>query len=143
MPEMSTEERQTTNETRICASLLVLALAAATVALQPAARAQSAAERWVGTWGTALVGRPQTPPPPFMRNACPAPPAPATPPPAPPAGVTFAPQPFVHFTNQTLRQIVRTSVGGSRLRVVLSNAYGTSPLTVGAAHVALRDKEDA
>jgi lysophospholipase L1-like esterase len=49
----------------------------------------------------------------------------------------------VHFTNQTLRQIVRTSVGGSRLRVVLSNAFGTAPLTIGAAHVALRDKEDA
>jgi lysophospholipase L1-like esterase len=78
-----------------------------------------------------------------MRNACPAPPAPATPPPAPPAGSTFAPQPFVHFTNQTLRQVVRTSIGGSRLRVVLSNAFGTAPLTIGAAHIALRDKEDA
>ena len=49
----------------------------------------------------------------------------------------------MHFTNQTLRQIVRTSVGGSRLRVVLSNAFGTAPITIGAAHVALRDKEDA
>ena len=48
---------------------------------------------------------------------------------------------FVHFSNQTLRQIVHTSIGGSRMRVVLSNKYGTTPLAIGAAHVALRDKE--
>jgi len=144
------EKRSANNAKRVYATALVLGLVVATGVFQPASLAQTPAERWVGTWATALVGRPQTPPPPgppapppFMRNACPAPPAPATPPPAPPAGVTFAPQPFVHFTNQTLRQIVRTSVGGSRLRVVLSNTFGTSSLTVGAAHVALRDKEDA
>jgi lysophospholipase L1-like esterase len=34
--------------------------------------------------------------------------------------------------------IVRTSIGGSRVRVELSNAYGTAPLVIGAAHVALR-----
>ena len=56
---------------------------------------------------------------------------------------TFAPPPFVHFTNQTLRQIVRTSVGGSRLRVVLSNTFGTAPLTIGAAHIALREQDEA
>ena len=78
-----------------------------------------------------------------MRNACPAPQAPANPPVTPPAGTTFAPSPFTHFTNQTLRQIVRASVGGSRVRVVLSNAFGTAPLTIGAAHIALRDKDDA
>ena len=49
----------------------------------------------------------------------------------------------MHFTNQTLRQVVRASVGGSRVRVVLSNAFGTAPLTIGAAHIALRDKDDA
>jgi len=78
-----------------------------------------------------------------MRSACPAPPPPATPPVAPPAGVTFAPAPFTHFTNQTLRQVIHASVGGSRLRVVLSNTFGTAPITIGAAHIALRDKEDA
>ena len=46
-----------------------------------------------------------------MANECPATPAP--PPVAPPPGQTYAPQPFVHFTNQTLRQIVRTSLGGA------------------------------
>ena len=51
------------------------------------------------------------------------------------------PPPALNFNNQTLRQIVRVSIGGERLRVVLSNAFGTAPLPVGAAHVALRDKE--
>lgn len=37
----------------------------------------------------------------------------------------------------TLRQVVRVTVGGPRLRVLLSNAFGTGPLRIGAAHVAL------
>jgi lysophospholipase L1-like esterase len=36
----------------------------------------------------------------------------------------------------TLRQIVRISVGGDRLRLRLSNAFGTQPLHVSAVHVA-------
>ena len=52
-------------------------------------------------------------------------------------------QSALHFNNQTLRQIVRTSIGGNRARVVLSNTFGTSPLTIGAAHVAMREKESA
>lgn len=47
------------------------------------------------------------------------------------------------FNNQTLRQIVRVSLGGSELRVRLSNTFGTKPVTVGAAHVALREKAAA
>jgi lysophospholipase L1-like esterase len=49
----------------------------------------------------------------------------------------------VHYTDQTLRQIVRTSIAGSKARVVLSNAYGNAPVTIGAASIALRDKEGA
>ena len=116
------------------------------VCVGPSALAQSGTtDRWVGTWTTAEVGRPQNPfppapaLPPFMANTRCA--APAAPPVAPPPGQTFAPMPFPHFTNQTLRQIVHTSIGGSKARVVLSNAYGTAPVTVGAAHIALRDKE--
>ena len=45
------------------------------------------------------------------------------------------------LNNQTIRQIVHVSTGGSRVRVVLSNAFGTSPVEVGAAHVALRATE--
>jgi lysophospholipase L1-like esterase len=38
---------------------------------------------------------------------------------------------------------VRTSIGGTRVRVVLSNAFGTAPVAIGAGHIALRDKESA
>ena len=41
------------------------------------------------------------------------------------------------LSNQTVRQIARISLGGKRARVVLSNEYGATPLTVGAAHIAL------
>ncbi len=114
----------------------------------PALAAQSAGEHWVGTWATSGVARPQTPPlpapalPPFMANSCVAV-APAVVPVPPPPGQMFAPQPFVHFVNQTLRQVVHTSIGGSRARVVLSNIHGSTPLTIGAAHIALRDTGSA
>jgi lysophospholipase L1-like esterase len=39
--------------------------------------------------------------------------------------------------NQTVRQIAHVSIGGSRVRIVLSNEYGTRPLTIGAAHIGL------
>ena len=45
------------------------------------------------------------------------------------------------ISNQTIRQIVRVSAGGDRIRVVLSNAFGTAPVEIGAAHVALREKD--
>ena len=129
-------------------ALLASALALVIGSMEPPSRAQTPAGRWVGTWATSLVGRPQAPPapappgpPPFMPSACPV--VAATPPVAPPPGLTFAPQPFTHFTNQTLRQIVHVSLGGSRARVVLSNAFGTAPITIGAAHIAVRDKDAA
>ena len=80
-----------------------------------------AGRHWVGTWAAALVPRAASPQ---------APAAPAgQPPPAPP----------LNFNNQTLRQIVRVSVGGPQIRAVFSNAFGTAPLMVGAASIALRD----
>src|SRR5215469_18856872 len=39
--------------------------------------------------------------------------------------------------NMTYRNIVHTSIGGSAVRVQLTNEFGTEPLTVGAAHVAI------
>src|ERR1700730_2906336 len=39
--------------------------------------------------------------------------------------------------NQTVRQIASLSIGGNRVRVVLSNEYGSKPLLIGAAHVAV------
>jgi len=62
---------------------------------------------WVGSWATSQQI-------PEERNAL------------PPADLTDA----------TLRQIVRLSIGGRRVRVLLSNAFGAEPLRVEAAHVA-------
>ena len=39
--------------------------------------------------------------------------------------------------NTTYRNIVQISLGGSAVRVQLTNEFGTQPLTVGAAHVAI------
>ncbi|NVM90854.1 SGNH/GDSL hydrolase family protein [Variovorax sp. SG517] len=47
-----------------------------------------------------------------------------------PSGLPF------QFNSQTVRQVARLSIGGSRLRVVISNEGGTAPLYVGAARVA-------
>src|SRR5581483_5207516 len=63
---------------------------------------------WVGTWGAS----PQQPVPFF----------------------TTLP---VDFNNQTVRQIVRVSIGGSKVRIRLSNAFGTQAVTIGNAHVAV------
>lgn len=41
------------------------------------------------------------------------------------------------FSRQTLRQIVHTSVGGTQTRVWFSNRFGTEPLRIGAAHIAI------
>ncbi|ATY34438.1 GDSL family lipase [Sphingomonas psychrotolerans] len=52
-----------------------------------------------------------------------------------PTGENIAP--VEDLTDATIRQIVRVSIGGKRLRVRLSNAFGTAPLVVGSAGVAL------
>jgi lysophospholipase L1-like esterase len=43
----------------------------------------------------------------------------------------------VSLWNQTIRQVARISIGGSRVRIVISNEYGKMPLKIGDAHVAL------
>ena len=43
----------------------------------------------------------------------------------------------------TIRQVARISVGGSKVRVVLSNEFGGEPLTIGAGSVALAGKNGA
>jgi lysophospholipase L1-like esterase len=42
------------------------------------------------------------------------------------------------FENQTVRQIVYISAGGTRVRVKLSNEYGVGALIIGSAHIALQ-----
>ena len=41
------------------------------------------------------------------------------------------------FHDVTLRQVVRLSGGGRQVRVRFTNEFGTAPLTIGAAHVAI------
>ena len=41
------------------------------------------------------------------------------------------------FSDRTVRQTVHLSVGGTRLRIQLSNEFGTRPLLIGAASVAV------
>jgi lysophospholipase L1-like esterase len=78
-----------------------------------AAHAQEA--KWVGSWG-----------------ASPLPPSPGAGPfPATPS-----------FSDQTVRQIVRLSAGGERVRLRLTNEYGGKAITIGAARVALADGAD-
>ena len=43
------------------------------------------------------------------------------------------------YVDRTIRQIVRTTIGGDSVRIRLTNEYGERALIIGAAHVALRD----
>ncbi|MFJ2743188.1 SGNH/GDSL hydrolase family protein [Streptomyces sp. NPDC087440] len=57
------------------------------------------------------------------------------------ASVSFRPNwSEAGFDNHTVRQVVRVTAGGTRARIRLSNAYGTSPLQVERATVARTDK---
>jgi lysophospholipase L1-like esterase len=89
-------------------------------------------EHWVATWATAQALAPVAPlgaPPPRPQAA-----------PARPSPIGQIPE---TFKNQTVRMIVRTSIGGRRVRVQLSNALGNLALSIGAAHIALRQKDAA
>ena len=108
------------------------------VALGSSAYAQ---DHWVATWAAAPQ-QPAVARPPAARTPVPGCETPA-PPPAAPGGQArggIPPAP-TNFNDQTVRMIVHTSIGGRRARVTLTNAYGTTPLKIGAAHVALRGKE--
>jgi lysophospholipase L1-like esterase len=74
--------------------------------------AAMAQRQWVVTWGTSAA--PQLADEAQMRSA----------------GLVF--------DNQTLREIVHTSIGSDTVRVRLSNAYGKTTVEIGAAHVARR-----
>ncbi len=113
---------------RLSALLLALGLTFAGGAVRASAQPR---ERWVGTWGTAANWRPPTAD--STQSVAP-----------PPAAAAGAPTPvLLHASNQTLRQILRTSIKGDRVRVVFSNTFGTLPITIGAAHVARREAESA
>ncbi|HXR90783.1 MAG TPA: SGNH/GDSL hydrolase family protein [Steroidobacteraceae bacterium] len=70
------------------------------------------AAEWVATWGVAPL----------------------------PPSAAFGPFPATpSYHDQTIRQVVRISAGGERVRIRFTNEYGTRPLAIGAAHVALAD----
>ncbi len=92
--------------------LVGAALSVAVMGWTPSAGAASAGGDWVGTWSASVQ----------------------------PVWAPDFPFPFGaprSFWLQTVRQIARVSVGGSKVRVVLSNEYGDQALPITAAHVAL------
>jgi lysophospholipase L1-like esterase len=112
------------------------------IALAAAAIPALAQSHWVATWGTAQQqyraagrGAPQAPARPVAAVPAPAPAGPARRFPVPP--------PLAGLNNQTVRMIVRTSIGGHSVRVRLSNALGGSTVTLGSAHIAIRAKDSA
>ncbi|MEN3277847.1 MAG: hypothetical protein V7631_3637 [Massilia sp.] len=54
-----------------------------------------------------------------------------------PAGPPLAAQTQT-FNDQTLRLVVHTSIGGTQVRIRVSNEHGTTPLRIGAANIARR-----
>src|SRR5450631_4759761 len=44
------------------------------------------------------------------------------------------------LADKTLRMVVRPTISGSKLRIRFSNEFGTSALSIGAAHIALTDE---
>jgi lysophospholipase L1-like esterase len=97
--------------TRLLCSIRLLFVVVLLCGLSPATFAANAdtekPERWVGAWASAQV----------LAEGDKALPRNAT-------------------RNVTLRQIVRSSLSGSALRIRVSNAYGTEPLRLNALHVA-------
>jgi lysophospholipase L1-like esterase len=49
----------------------------------------------------------------------------------------------LEFSDQTVREIIHTSMGGATIRLRLSNAFGKQGVAIGAAHVAVRGKDSA
>lgn len=80
-----------------------------------ATNAQASPGRWTASWTTAVQQ-----------------PTPST--------STFGPNwSMTGFAHQTLREVVRVSAGGDRLRIRLSNRYGSRPLRLTGATVARTD----
>ena len=47
------------------------------------------------------------------------------------------PEAILRFSNQTVREVVRASVGGELVRVRIANTFGTETLVIGEARIAL------
>lgn len=94
--------------TALVAASLFLVLASVTVGTEWAATAKEVkASHWVGTWAS-----------------------------SPQLADSVATPLAAGFADCTLRQIVHVSVGGTKIRVRFSNAFGKTALTLASAHVA-------
>jgi lysophospholipase L1-like esterase len=88
---------------------IAVSIGAAPLSIAQAAAAKTPeAERWVGSWASSQMI-------PAAKDALPA----------------------ADVTDGTLRQTLRLSTGGGKIRVRLSNAFGTEPLKLSGVHVAL------
>src|SRR5215468_6588401 len=56
---------------------------------------------------------------------------------SPQSGTPNPREPLLNIDNQTVRERVRASIGGSQIRLRFSNEFGSSPLLIGAATVAI------
>src|SRR5215467_3607784 len=56
---------------------------------------------------------------------------------SPQSGTPNPREPLLSIDNQTVRQRVRVSIGGNQIRLRVSNEFGSSPLLIGAATVAM------
>jgi len=94
---------------RIGIQIMFLFVSAFVLGATSNAQSAAAAGHWVSAWGAAVHAPIQLPGLPVEA----------------PVG------------NKTIRMVVRPTVGGSRVRIRLSNACGSSAVSVGAAHIAL------
>ncbi len=95
--------------------LRIIASVCFAIVLRAGAQTSSGTGHWVSAWSTAVHA-----PLPFPN--------------LPPSPV---------FENQTIRMVVRPTIGGQRVRIRFSNAFGTTALKIGSAHVALSSKASA
>ena len=132
------------------ALLIAAGLLASVPAAAQTADPQSGTESWIATWAAPQAARVDQPPqslpasaqaypwvrdvPQAVRDVAPG----QEPPVESPVELPVGGMSPLQIRNQTLRQIAHVSLGGPRVRVVLSNSLGILPLRVGAAHVALR-----
>ena len=106
-----------------------------TLALGSPAQAK---DRWISAWGTAQ--QLATMPPPRMPPRPAGETRPAPPPPSGPSPILPTPE---RLNDQTVRMIVRPTIGGSILRIQFSNASGGEPVRIGRAGIAKSAGESA
>jgi lysophospholipase L1-like esterase len=111
LPPVNSRNPKLTLSRALVFAALLLALVAVAANLALAENPGASSMHWVSSWqGSPMAGGT------FFSPGCPS---------------------DVGVTNQTVRNVVYLSAGGSRVRVRISNAFGAQPLEVGAATVAI------